>query len=182
MNLRETTAAKHAEIEALPFTQYMVSGKITKEHYTSYLLQMLFVYAYLESNIEKNNVLADLPGLLRADLIKRDYEECVGTVDSTHNLALLQSTLDYCNYLHAIEIPGKSLAHAYVRYMGDMAGGQMIKKLVPGSGKFYDFENLKELMGSFRSKLVDVDVEEALVAFDYNIAIAKELGLMLNVK
>jgi len=31
--------------------------------------------------------------------------------------------------------PHKVMAHVYVRHMGDLSGGQMIKKKIPGAGK-----------------------------------------------
>ena len=34
----------------------------------------------------------------------------------------------------------KLYAHIYVRHMGDLSGGQMIKRKVPGLGKYYEFK------------------------------------------
>ena len=38
------------------------------------------------------------------------------------------------------------MAHIYVRHFGDLFGGQMMKKVVVGSGKMYDFKNRSELI------------------------------------
>ncbi len=51
----------------------------------------------------------------------------------------------------------------------------MIKRLVPGSGSFYDFKNLRDLMMKFRMKLTEDLAEEAITAFNYNIAINRQL-------
>jgi heme oxygenase len=59
--------------------------------------------------------------------------------------------------------------------MGDMAGGQQIKKLVPGSGSFYDFKDMRNLLINFRMKLKDSMVDEAIKAFNFNIAITRQL-------
>ena len=68
------------------------------------------------------------------------------------------------------------LAHLYVRHMGDLYGGQMIKKKVPGSGKFYEFTNREELITNIRAKLTDDLGEEANVAFQHAINIMRELN------
>jgi heme oxygenase len=172
MSLKELTSAKHEEIEAMPFTQYMLSGKITNEDYAKYLFQMLQVYQAIEEVASKLNVLDDMPDLPRYYFIKHDYEELVG---ENITYMVFQSTKEYCDYIITITDPKKIIAHMYVRYMGDMAGGQMIKKLVPGSGSFYDFKNIRELIGTFRKKLFDDMAEEAILAFNYNIAITRNL-------
>ena len=172
MSLRELTSAKHSEIEAMPFTQYMLSGKISEEDYAKYLYQMIGVYKALEEVASNTNVLDDMPTLPRFYSLKHDYEELVGQ-NIQH--PILPATKEYCDYIKALTNSKDVIAHMYVRYMGDMAGGQQIKKLVPGSGSFYDFENMRDLMMKFRSKLSDDMAEEAIKAFNYNIAITRQL-------
>ena len=71
--------------------------------------------------------------------------------------------------------PNKLMAHIYVRHMGDLYGGQMIKTKVPGSGKMYDFENMQECVGSIRAIQNDEMAEEANKGFQYIINILDEL-------
>jgi hypothetical protein len=59
--------------------------------------------------------------------------------------------------------------------MGDLFGGQIIAKKVPGSGKFYEFKDRERLIFLVRSKITDDLANEALTAFDYSISIMKEL-------
>jgi heme oxygenase len=172
MSLKELTSVKHKEIEDMPFTQYMLSGNISKEDYAKYLYQMQVVYGAIEEVASNLNILDNFPTLPRFYLIKHDYEELMGT-NIQHSI--LPATKEYQDYIKNLTDIKKVYAHMYVRYMGDMAGGQMIKKLVPGSGSFYDFENLRELMTKFREKLTDDLAEEAIVAFNYNIAITRQL-------
>jgi heme oxygenase len=68
------------------------------------------------------------------------------------------------------------VAHMYVRYLGDLNGGQIFAKLIPGSGTMFQFENKEELTNNFRAKLNDNMGAEACVAFDFNIAIVKEFN------
>jgi heme oxygenase len=172
MSLRDLTAPKHKEIEDMPFTQYMMSGKITEEDYAKYLFQMIQVYGAIEEVASNLNILDDLPDLPRYYCLKHDYEELVGT-NIEHSI--LPAAKEYADYIKGLNDPKKVLSHMYVRYMGDMAGGQMIKKLVPGSGSFYEFKNLRDLMMKFRIKLTEDLAEEAITAFNYNIAINRQL-------
>jgi heme oxygenase len=51
--------------------------------------------------------------------------------------------------------------------MGDLAGGQMIAKRVPGSGKYYQFENPDVLKAAIRERISDDMADEAKVCFDF---------------
>ena len=172
MSLRELTSVKHKEIEDMPFTQYMLSGKINEEDYAKYLYQMIDLYKVLEEEASKFNILDDMPDLPRYYQLKHDYEELVGQ-NIQH--PILPATAEYCNYIKALTTSDDILAHMYVRYMGDMAGGQQIKKLVPGSGSFYDFKDMRNLLMTFRMKLKDSMADEAIKAFNFNIAITRQL-------
>ena len=86
---------------------------------------------------------------------------------------------------HLIELdridPTKIMAHVYVRHMGDLYGGKMIQKLVPGSGNAYKFEDPRQCIAGINSK-ISVDLaEEALKGFDYCIDLFNELKKELNI-
>ena len=59
------------------------------------------------------------------------------------------------------------MAHVYVRYLGDLRGGQMISKKVPGSGKYYEFESPDELSSVIYHQLNDDMAEETKKVFNY---------------
>ena len=71
----------------------------------------------------------------------------------------------------------KLMAHVYVRHMGDLSGGQMIAKRVPGQGRMYKFDKghdeLKEIV---RSKLNDDMADEAKLCFDFATKMFVQLG------
>ena len=137
---------------------------------------MLEVYSILEHEAAKADLLTGLRGLGRAKAIHEDLVELqpTGVVD------ILPSTRAYIDYL--VELGNDAsrqhllMAHVYVRHMGDLYGGQIISKRVPGSGKFYQFENKDSLIADIRAKLDDSLGEEANIAFDHAIAIMKELN------
>ena len=81
---------------------------------------------------------------------------------------LTKSTLDYVNHVvHNIKTENDFIAHVYVRYLGDLRGGQMIAKKIPGQGKYYDFKNPKSLADNIYSKLNDSMADEAKIVFDF---------------
>ena len=51
--------------------------------------------------------------------------------------------------------------------MGDLAGGQMIAKRVPGKGKYYHFQDPEALKLAIRERLSDDMADEAKVCFDF---------------
>jgi len=63
----------------------------------------------------------------------------------------------------------------YVRHMGDLAGGQMIAKRVPGAGKYYQFQDPDALKVAIREKLSDDLAEEALVCFAFAADFFKDM-------
>jgi heme oxygenase len=71
--------------------------------------------------------------------------------------------------------PQRLMAHIYVRHMGDLAGGQMIAKKVPGSGKYYQFEDPETLKAAIRERLDDSMADEAKVCFDFATRFFKEM-------
>ena len=75
--------------------------------------------------------------------------------------------------------PKKLLAHIYVRHFGDMAGGQMIAKRVPGSGRMYQFENADALKASIREKLTDDMADEAKVCFKFAGELFEEMMTLI---
>jgi heme oxygenase len=60
--------------------------------------------------------------------------------------------------------------------MGDLFGGQMIAKRVPGSGRFYQFKDPEKLKEQIRAELTDDLGDEARIAFQWAIKIMKELN------
>ena len=75
----------------------------------------------------------------------------------------------------------KLMAHVYVRHMGDLSGGQMIAKRVPGQGRFYKFnkghDELKEII---RTRLNDNMADEAKLCFDFATKMFQQLDEAKN--
>jgi heme oxygenase len=165
--LREHTNEKHRAVENTEFVQYMLHGNITADDYAVYLQQFHAIYATIEHHAEQAGMLADLPDIKRADRIRQDIEEQGYPVLPEEEL--LPAVQRWCQRIRDLQATGQEdqiFAHVYVRHMGDMYGGKVIAKRVPGSGRSYEFDNRPGLIKAFDAKLNMGLLDEALRAFD----------------
>lgn len=166
-------------VEKLPFVQYLLKGNITESDYIIYLFEMLAIYRHLESLAQQAGLLSTLPGLARAERIAEDLEELLPSYRGT----LCSSTVEYLDYLSALYQSGRGdqlFAHIYVRHLGDMYGGKMIARVVPGTGRWYEFPNRAELLPNFNAMLSLELADEALTAFGYYGNIFNDLWTRLH--
>jgi heme oxygenase len=169
MALRDAIKAKHDEAESHRFVKLLLSGYMPPTVYADLLINQAVCYSKLEKLASDAGLLTEVETIARARLIESDYENLgkTGTVK--------QSTHDYVEYLD--NIPTKDLmAHIYVRHFGDMYGGQMLKKVVPGSAAMYDFEDRAGLIAKVRERLTDDLGDEANRAFEFNIRLFDEIA------
>jgi heme oxygenase len=168
MSLKDLTYEAHKEAETKPFVKILFSGKINPKLYATYLKNQHPCYEIVE-------VCAMMyPGLLgsttdarRAPAIISDFEE-LWDREKDGEPTMLPVVKRYIDHIMSIkDDPKKLLAHIYVRHFGDMAGGQMIAKRVPGSGRMYQFENADALKSSIREKLSDDMADEAKICFKF---------------
>jgi heme oxygenase len=178
--LREITQERHQAVENLPFVQYLLRGGITSEHYVIYLAEMAEIYNCLESAADQAGLMDGLDGLHRAARIRTDLEE----LSPGHVTVLTASTQRYLQHIkqlaesdHARDL----FAHVYVRHLGDMYGGKLIARAVPGTGRWYEFDNRADLVKAFNSKLSLDLANEAIVAFDYFGNIFQDIWHQINI-
>ena len=166
--LRDYTNEKHRKVENTEFVQYLLSGNITKEHYLKFLFEFHHIYDNIERLAKHAGVMDGLDGIERTDKI---WQDIVELNPQYYHGGYLPVTLKYIQ--HLLDISGNDnrkhlmLAHVYVRHMGDLYGGKIIAKLVPGSGNMYQFDDRPGLIKAFNQKLTLDLKDEALVAFDY---------------
>jgi heme oxygenase len=137
--LRELTAESHAKAENTIFMRLLMAKALTPLEYMDYLTQFRMVYDGLEYVSHKFGILQEFEGIQRSDKIKADLEEA-NAVNGKRSF-IRTTTILYYNYLVSLDDKEKVAAHFYVRFAGDMFGGQMLKSLVPSTGRMYDFEN-----------------------------------------
>lgn len=178
--LREYTNNHHRWVEQKPFVQYLLNGNITKEHYILYLQQIFRVYSNLEYFAELSHIIQDLPDIKRSDSILEDLKE-LGSVSLPSPLPSVEKYRERLVELYYDkENQYKLMAHIYVRHMGDLYGGKIIMKRVPGSGKAYQFEDRPGLIKALDNKLNTNLVDEAIRAFEMSGEIFDELWEKIN--
>ena len=173
MSLKDLTSAKHAEAESTPFMKAVFAKTLPFDLWVDWTYQKWLFYGAIEGAAGANCLLGDLPDLRRAFYLFMDYNE-MNTQRKKHEFRPV--TIDYYNYLISIaNDPDKIMAHLYTWHMGDMFGGQMIKKIVPGAHRNLEFEDTRTLITNIRAKLDDSMGDEANVAFDWAIRMMRDL-------
>ena len=166
-NLKELTWESHKKAETQPFVKVLFSGEIDPQVYATYLFNQHRMYDVLEAIAMMHGLLNEYPAVRRAPKIYEDFQELWADKE---NLPVIHPTTErYIAYIMANkDDPKKLLAHLYVRHFGDLSGGQMIAKRVPGSGKYYQFDSDPEqIKAKLREKLDDSLADEAKVAFEF---------------
>ena len=172
MSLKELTADKHQQAEDTLFMKAVFAKTLPFDLWVDWTYQKWLFYGAIEGAAGANRLLGDLPDLRRAFYLFMDYNE-MNTERKKHEFRPI--AVDYYRYLISIaNDPNKIMAHLYTWHMGDMFGGQMIKKIVPGAHRNLEFEDTKTLITNIRAKLNDSMGDEANVAFDWAIRMMRD--------
>lgn len=158
--LRELIKDKHDQAEQHVFTKLLLSGNIEPDIYSTFLANQLLQYKYLEDAAK--HIMDSIPGLARADLIFQDL------IDLDEPVVIFDTTNEYCDHIQNLDDTGL-LAHIYVKHMGDLYGGQLIRSKVPGSGLMYLFTDRQEIIRNLREKLDISMAQEANKCFDMTL-------------
>ena len=201
--LREGTKKSHTMAENTGFVACFLKGVVEKTSYRKLISDLYFVYQAMEEEIERL-VQADHPvikpigfkELFRKQSLENDLNFYYG--DNWKNeITISNSAQSYVNRIRLVakETPELLVGHHYTRYIGDLSGGQILKKIakkalnLEGNNglNFYDFkmiEDEKKFKESYSNvlnslpidqKVADQIIEEANEAFTYNMNMFKEL-------
>lgn len=178
-SLRERTMADHGDAEGSTLMRDLVAGTLERERMGEMLGQHLLVYRALEA---RARALADdpvvapflLPGLERTEALETDVALLLGP-DAT--VVARPGTAEYVARLEAVgSWAGGFVAHHYTRYLGDLSGGQHIRRVVERAYpdlaiRFYTFEAVespKALKDRYRQLLDEapwsIDEQDRIVA------------------
>jgi heme oxygenase len=178
MSLKELTWESHQKAEETPFMKAVFAKTMPQDLWIDWTYQKWLFYDAIEGAAGANRLLGDLPDLRRAFYLFMDYNE-MNTERKKHEFRPI--VIDYYNYIISIaNNPNKVMAHLYTWHMGDMFGGQMIKKIVPGSHRNLEFEDAATLKTNIRAKLDDSMADEANIAFDWAIRMMREYDSSLG--
>lgn len=173
-SLKELTWEAHKNAERQAFVMDIFKGIVDKQLYAEFLYNQHAVYDILEATAMMHGIFNDVPTIRRAPNILQDFNELWGDNPAPE---LKTSTHRYIKHIFSIkEDAQKIMAHVYVRHMGDLSGGQMLKKKVPGSGTLYQFDgDVQELKEKIRAKTDDSMADEAKICFEYATELFKEM-------
>lgn len=172
MSLKELTLHQHRAAEQTRFMQAVIQKQLPTEVWTDFIFQKTLIYKGLEGLAGAYCGCNQVPDLYRAFLLYQDFKE----LSHNQQYNFKKSTLEYYDYIQTLAgHPNRIMAHVYVWHMGDLFGGQMIRRLTPGSNLALQFDNKDTLVAFIRSKCDDSMAEEANLAFEYAIKIMNEL-------
>ncbi len=198
--LQDRTSELHRKAERTGAIAHILRGKAGIETYGLYLRNLLPAYEQLEVSLtQRANEIPfkgiAVPALRRSMSIAADLREMYG-VSWRDRLPVLPASATYASRIAdaAVGDGSRLLAHAYVRYLGDLNGGQILKRVLAKSLglssaalTFYDFDDIVELESfrtSYRSAIggaalafdeQDRILEEACTAFRHNIELSVEV-------
>jgi heme oxygenase len=174
MSLKDLIKDNHDKAENHPFVKLLLSGEIPVPVYADLVYNQMFCYTKLEERAYNEGLLEGIEDICRGPKIEMDYLEMFTPA------TVYQSTADYAKYVE--EMPtDKIMGHIYARHFGDLYGGQMIKKVIPGSGLMYEFDDRKGLIEKVRERLSDDLGDEANVAIEFNIRLFDEIASAHNI-
>jgi heme oxygenase len=198
--LRDATQALHTRAERTGLVNDILRGQASREDYAVFLRNLLPVYEALEQGLERRRGLPEIgelaqPSVYRAASLIADLEALHGP-GWADEIPILPVGRDYAARLIQIaaDDPSRLIPHAYVRYLGDLNGGQVLKRLLAralnlpatmlGFYEFQDIADLQSFRGWYRdafdaagTQIADFAplCEEAQAAFSLNIALSDAL-------
>ncbi|KDO22519.1 hypothetical protein SPRG_11703 [Saprolegnia parasitica CBS 223.65] len=208
-DLKYGTKKSHKEAENVHFIREFIKGRINKDAYKTMVAMFYYVYGELEEQMRRAYAARDpifsplhFPEELeRKEALEEDLAYYYGPNWASTMPAMTPATKEYIarlQYIGANE-PSILVAHAYTRYLGDLSGGQILKKIAikalgleNGNGTaFYDFKNMTTSHKVFKNKyrdalnnlhvtqaISDRLVEEANLAFLLNMKLFEELDVL----
>ncbi|OCT85374.1 heme oxygenase 1 L homeolog isoform X1 [Xenopus laevis] len=201
--LKEATKEVHVQAENTEFMRNFQKGQVSLEEFKLVMSSLYFIYEALEEEINRNK---DNPvfspvyfplELHRKNALEVDLEYFYGP-QWRKKIICPHSTKNYVDRLHHVgqKEPELLVSHAYTRYLGDLSGGQVLKKIaqkalqLPASGEglaFFTFDNVTnatKFKQLYRSRMNSIEtdayakkriLEEAKTAFLLNIKLFEEL-------
>lgn len=202
VSIRQASRGAHGDAEQASYLSDLVEGRLDRAGYARIVTQHHFAYAALET--AATTMRADpLAGpfvddaLTRGPALAADLEALIGP-RWREQVSPSSATEAYVARLDEVchTWPGGFVAHHYVRYMGDLSGGQMLRGSIESvlginaatGTAFYDFPALVDLTAykqAYRARLDRTPwsdderariIDEVLVGYRHNTAVLAELS------
>ena len=199
--LKAATWRDHETAEYHGFTRALMDGTLPLDGYTAMVAQHYFAYTALEAlgaRLADHPVAGPFvhPELLRVPAMVRDLEHLLGPAWRERDSPSLATRTYVARIEQMADHPEGFVAHHYTRYMGDIAGGQFIRRVVAEAHglddehgvSFYVFDRLGSLpkfRAGYRARLdaLDLDesaaqrlIDETRLAYQLNTEVLADLG------
>lgn len=176
--LREGTKKAHTMAENVGFIKCFLKGVVEKTSYRKLVSNLYFVYSAMEEEMERlqaHPIISKIyfQQLNRKKTLEQDLAFYYGA-NWRELVAPSGATKDYVQRIREIAAtqPELLIAHSYTRYIGDLSGGQILKKiaqrgmnLAEGQGTaFYEFKDIsdeKAFKVNYRQALDELPIDEA---------------------
>lgn len=200
--LRAQTAASHEHMEHSSFVNKLFKGECTEREYAHHLWALAHIYGSLERNLAQHRhspfvAPIFLPEVFRHEAIRADLSHWDPREEHRNIVAVTVVARDYAIHLDKIarRHPAGLVGHAYVRYLGDLSGGQILghsmRKKFPermAGFAFYEYPSLKpaetkmrfraglDEIGAISPEAADQVCAEANLAFQMHRRLFEALG------
>ena len=200
--LREGTTKSHSMAENVSFVKSFLGGVVDKNSYRKLLSNLYFIYDAIEQQMLINQNHPSIKQIYFTELNRKQSLEQDLLYYYGHDwqklVAPSPAAQIYINRINSIgkDQPELLIAHAYTRYMGDLSGGQILKKIARSAMNlsdkqgvsFYDFDLIPDSKAfklmykraldnlPITDKQAKAIVSEANVAFNLNMKLFQELN------
>lgn len=176
--LREGTKKAHTMAENVGFVKCFLKGVVEKNSYRKLVANFYFIYSAMEEEMERHSthpVVSKIyfQELNRQKSLEKDLSYYYGS-NWREQVAPSSAAKDYVQHIREISAsqPELLIAHSYTRYLGDLSGGQILKKIAQramnlseGQGTaFYEFKEIPEekaFKQQYRQVLDELPIDEA---------------------
>ena len=176
--LREGTKKAHTMAENVGFVKCFLKGVVEKTSYRKLVSNLYFVYSAMEEEMDRHSthpILSKIyfPQLNRKNSLEQDLYFYYGS-NWREQVAPSKAAQDYVQQIRNISAtqPELLVAHSYTRFIGDLSGGQILKKiaqramnLAEGQGTaFYEFPEIpdeKAFKTNYRQALDELPIDDA---------------------
>ncbi|MBL8044954.1 MAG: biliverdin-producing heme oxygenase [Anaerolineales bacterium] len=200
--LREGTKHAHRAAENTPFIRAFLAAQVSPETYGQLLARLYQVYSVLEASLEKHRA-HPLVSTIHSEALSRiaalecDLLHFLGA-DWPSRIHPTPATQTYTARIQQLaqEWPLGLIAHHYTRYLGDLSGGQALKRVATkafnlqnGQGvAFYEFPQIpdpQQFKAEYRNQLDQLAIDAATIeqltqeanrAFELNTHLFAELS------
>ncbi len=173
MSLKDITKQVHQDAEDTKFMKAVFKRNMPIDVWKDYTYNKTLWYGAIESKARAEGHLDDLPDIDRSYKLYQDWKEMSG---GEWDSKFVPSAIAYHRYILDLE-PGKVLAHLYTWHMGDLHGGQMIKKVLTDvPHRNLEFKDIDGLKVKIRTKLSDDLGDEAIKSFEWAIRIMNDFN------